>query len=249
MQEVHQSQGYGAEHAPGQWQDPRAQLHGNVEQFMGKVFGWMALAILVTAGVAGFISTSGPALELFYGYDPSTGMIMGSPMQWVLLFAPLGFVMFFGGRIPTMSSGAAKIWLMVYAALVGGMMSYAPMVYDVGSIGGVFVVTSAMFAVVSGFGYFTKKDLSGFGRFLMMAVTGIIIAWIASWFIPGLYFYVAVIGVLLFAGLAAYDTQRIKQHYMVNGGRGNLAVIGAMMLYASFMNMFIFLLHIFGGRD
>jgi FtsH-binding integral membrane protein len=83
----------------------------------------------------------------------------------------------------------------------------------------------------------------------MMALVGLIIAWVASFFIPGLYFYVAAIGVVLFAGLAAWDTQRIKQHYMMNGAQGNLAVIGAMMLYASFMNMFIFLLHIFGGRD
>ena len=248
MHEVHQSH-YEAEHAPGQWQDPRAQLHGDVQGFMAKVYGWMALAILVTAGVAGFVSTNTAALELFYGYDPNTGYLMGSPMQWVLLLAPMLMVMFTGGRIPTMAGGSAKIWLMIYAALVGGMMSYAPIAFDAGSIGGVFVVTSAMFATVSAFGFFTKKDLTGMGQFLMMALVGLLIAWVASFFIPGLYFWVAAIGVLLFAGLAAYDTQRIKQYYMVNGGQGNLAVIGAVMLYASFMNIFIFLLHLFGGRD
>jgi FtsH-binding integral membrane protein len=134
--------------------------------------------------------------------------------------------------------------------MIGVMLSPLPLIYAVGTLGGTFVATSAMFAGLAAFGYLTKRDLSGVGRFLMMAMWGLFAAWLVSIFIPGVYFWVSAIGIVIFAGLTAWDTQRIKQFYLESGARGNLAIVGALMLYTDFINMFLFLLRLFGGsRD
>ncbi len=239
----------GAQHAPGQWQDPRAQLHGNVEKFMGIVYGWMAAAVAVTALVVWGVVSSPKAIEIIYGFDMTTGTRTGGGIHMVLLFAPLVFVWIFGRRITSVGPGVAGGMLLLYAAMIGGAISYVPMIYDTGSIAGCFGVAAGMFVAMSAFGYFTKKDLSGVGRFLTMAAMGLMLAWVASLIWPQVYFWVAAIGVFIFAGLTAYDTQNIKQMYLVQGGRGNLAIVGALMLYVSLVNMFLFLLHLFGGRD
>lgn len=227
---------YGAQYAPV---DPRTQLAVGVGQFMAGVMGWMSAGVAITALIAWGLSMSADAMDLLYG----------SGLWWVAVFAPIPFVWIFASRLQSMSKPMALGMFFVYAAMIGVSLSYVPMIYDVGSIFGVFGVTSVMFGATALFGYVTKKDLSGWGRFLFMALIGLIVAWVVSFFIPGVYFYVAAIGVLIFAGLTAYDTQNIKQIYLVNGGQGNLAVYGALNLYINFINMFLFLLRLFGGRD
>ena len=242
-------QAHEAEFAPGQWKDPRAQLHGGVEKFMAGVYGWMAAAVLVTAGVVAMISQSAAALKFLYGINVYTQTMEPTAMRWVVLLAPVGFVMLLGNKMLRMGPAAGQAMLIIYAALIGGMLGYIPLVYDGGSIAGIFLVSAGMFAAMSAFGYFTKKDLTGLGQFLSMAVIGLIIAWVVSFIFPEVYFAMAAVGVLIFAGLTAYDTQNIKQIYMTQGGRGNLAIIGALQLYISLVNIFIFLLHLFGSRD
>lgn len=240
----------GAQYAPGQWQNPDAQLKGNVEKFMGIVYAWMGGAVAVTALTVLLINMSPSLVRTLWGFDVATGMQVAPPGPgYLLLFAPLPFVWIFGSRISGMQSTTAGILLMVYAALIGGAISYIGFAYNTGSIAGCLFVATAMFAAMSAFGYFTKKDLSGVGRFLMMAATGLFFAWLAHFIWPQIYFWVAAIGVFVFAGLTAYDTQNIKQMYLVHGGRGNLAIVGALSLYISLVNMFLFLLHLFGGRD
>ena len=231
----------GPQYAPGQaYVDPRAQLSAGVDKFMAGVMGWMAAGLGVTGAIAF-------ALSLFP--DLVLGIFM-SPIRWVVLLAPLAFVWILASRAHKMSPGKALGTFLVYAAINGIFFSFIPLFFSAASIFGVFAVTSVMFGATALFGYVTKKDLSGWGRFLFMALIGLIVAMIVSWFVPGMQLWINVLGVLIFAGLTAYDTQKIRQIYLVNGGAGNLAIVGALNLYLDFINIFIFLLHLFGGsRD
>jgi FtsH-binding integral membrane protein len=215
----------------------RAELNAGVERFMAGVFGWMALGVGVTAGVAAAIA-SVPDVMFF---------LFSTPLWWVVFLAPLPMAWYLGARIHTLSPRTAAAMFFVYAALIGVALSPIPYIYSAASITGIFLVSAIMFAGLAAFGYFTRIDLGVFGRFLTMALFGLLAAWLVSLFVPGVYWWVAAIGVFVFAGLTAWDTQMLKQMYLVQGSAGNLAILGALHLYMDFVNIFLFLLRLFGG--
>ena len=229
--------------APGMHAAQRPRLHAGVDQFMASVMGLMSLGLGVTAGVV-FL------LEQFFLANPDLLLtLFGGPLRWVVRLAPLAFVWFFGSRISELSTNSARITFFAFAALMGVSVSWIPFAYTGVTILSAFGVTAVTFGAMALFGYVTKKDMSGMGRFLFMSIIGLIVAGIASWFIPGLSLIVSAVGVLIFAALTAYDTQRIRQIYLVNGGASNLAVHGALELYLDFINIFLYLLRLFGSRD
>lgn len=225
------------------------RLHTGVAEFMNGVYAWMAAGIAVTAAVAFGISQSPDALQVFFDFQ--RGGFTG--LGWVAIFAPLGLVLIFGRRLMTMSRGSATAIFMVLSVCYGVMFSVVPLMFHVETIFKAFVSTMGMFGAMAAFGYFTKKDLSGIGQFLIMALFGIIIASIINGFFVQSHaasMGIDVLVVLVFAGLTAYDTQKVKQIYLVHGGVGNLAIVGALNLYLDFINIFWALLNLFGGsRD
>jgi FtsH-binding integral membrane protein len=177
-----------------------------------------------------------------------------SPLRWVIMLAPLGFVFFLSFRIQSMSVSAAQMMFWAFAAVMGASLSTIFLVFTGASIARVFFITAAAFASLSLYGYTTRKDLSGWGTFLFMGLIGILIAMLVNLFVQSsaLQFAVSVIGVLVFAGLTAYDTQRIKDMYFEVAGSAEMAaktaVMGALSLYLDFINMFTFLLQLFGTQ-
>ena len=179
--------------------------------------------------------------------------LFGSPLVWVIIFAPLALVFFLSFRISKMSVGAAQATFWIYAALVGVSLATIFVVYTATSITQVFFITAATFGAMSLWGYTTKRDLTGMGSFLFMGLIGIIIASIVNIFLgsSALAFAISVIGVLIFTGLTAYDTQKIKEMYTVNDDgtvAGRKAIMGALSLYLDFINLFLMLLRLFGDR-
>jgi FtsH-binding integral membrane protein len=238
--------------------------------YMLSVYNYMAAGIALTGVVAYVISswavTSDPSLAaqgtrgLLALRDgqfltPFGQAIYASPLRWVIMLAPLGFVFFLSWRIYKMSVSAAQISFWAFAAVMGLSLSSIFLIYTGQSIAQVFFVTAAAFGALSLYGYTTKKDLSGWGSFLFMGLVGIIIAAIVNIFLQSsaLQFAISVIGVLVFAGLTAYDTQQIKDgYYEVMGNATALtkgAIMGALRLYLDFINMFIMLLSLFGNRE
>lgn len=221
----------------------------------------IALTGVVAYGLLQFTTTTDPALAVA---RMSNGTLLtqlgatlyGSPLQYVLMFAPLAFVLFLSFRAHKMSVGAAQIAFWSFAAVMGMSLSSIFLVYTGQSIVQIFFVTAGAFAGLSVWGYTTKKDISGWGSFLIMGVIGIIIASIVNIFIlqsSAMQFAISVIGVLVFAGLTAYDTQRIKDNYLVlrddTAMVAKAAILGALSLYLDFINMFISMLHLFGSSD
>ena len=178
-----------------------------------------------------------------------------SPLRWVLMLAPLAFVFFLSFRVYQMSVGAAQLTFWLFAAVMGASLSTIFLVYTGASITRVFFITAAAFAGLSLWGYTTRRDLSGWGTFLFMGLIGIIIAALVNIFLQSsaMQFAISVIGVLVFAGLTAYDTQRIKDGYYEIAGNAELAaktaIMGALSLYLDFINMFTSLLYLFGDRE
>ncbi|MCY3879325.1 MAG: Bax inhibitor-1/YccA family protein [Rhodobacteraceae bacterium] len=214
---------------------------------MNKVYGLMSAAMLITGAVA-YLVGSTPAL--LYA-------IFSTPLQWVVMLAPLGVVFLLSARIHKMAQSTAQAVFWGFSGLMGLSISYIFAVYTGMSIAQTFLVTAIAFAGLSLYGYTTKKDLSGLGRFLIMGLIGVIVAMIVNIFLgsPAMTFAISVIGVLVFAGLTAYDTQNIKNTYlqMANSGNsewlGKAAIMGALSLYLNFLNMFLLLLHLFGQRE
>lgn len=210
--------------------------------YMIRVYNYMAMGLALT-GLAAFATmTSGLAPVLFVG-----------PMKWVVLLAPLAMVMFLSFRIQTLSVPAAQLAFWVYAALVGVSLTPIAFVYTGASIAKVFFITAAAFGSLSLYGYTTKRDLTGFGAFLFMGLIGLIIASLVNIFFmsSAVSFALSVVGVLVFTGLTAYDTQRIKNMYYQSSDSvsiGRMAVMGALTLYLDFINMFMSLLRLFGDR-
>jgi FtsH-binding integral membrane protein len=233
------------QYAPGPSGDPRAQLASGVDQFMTRVNTWMAAGVGIT-GLVAFVISLNEALVF---------TLLATPLKWVVFLAPLAFVWIFASRVHTMKPSTAVGLFLTYAALNGVSFSAIFIVYSLGSIATVFAITTVMYGSLALWGFATKRDLSAWGKFLFMGLIGLIISGLFFMFVPGMmgstaYLIYNVIGVLLFAGLTAYDTQKIKQLYLVNGGAGNLAILGALELYLDFINLFLFLLRLFGGsRD
>jgi hypothetical protein len=224
-----------------------AQIDEGLRAHMNKVYGLMSVAMLVTGGVAWAVGTN----------ETMLATIFGSPLKWVVMFAPLVMVFAFGALISRLSVAAAQLFFYVYAAAVGLSLSFIFAVYTGTSIAQTFLVTAIAFAGLSLYGYTTKKDLSAMGSFLIMGLIGLIVASVVNIFLASsaLAFAISAIGVLIFAGLTAYDTQSIKNTYIahaMNGDQewlGKAAIMGALNLYLDFINMFMFLLQFLGNRD
>ncbi|TIY01941.1 MAG: Bax inhibitor-1/YccA family protein, partial [Mesorhizobium sp.] len=179
--------------------------------------------------------------------------IFGSPLKWLVIFAPLAAVLFLSFRVQSMSVSAAQTTFWVYAGLVGLSLSSIFLVYTTASISQTFFATAAAFGALSLYGYTTKRDLTAFGSFLVMGVFGLIIAMVINIFLQSsaLSFAVSALGVLIFSGLTAYDTQKIKEMYFEGDATdvaGRKAIMGALTLYLDFINLFMFLLQFMGDR-
>ncbi len=238
------AENYKPRHAPYSVAADRADIDAGLRAYMLQVYNYMASALLLTGIVAMAVSQSQSMMAAIYG----------TPLQWVVMLAPLGLVMFLSFRIHKMSVVAAQTSFWVYAALVGLSISYIFMIYTSASIARVFFITAGAFGGLSLYGYTTKRSLSGMGSFLMMGLIGLIIAMVVNWFLqsPALMYGISIIGVLIFAGLTAYDTQQIKEMYYEADSReiaAKKSIMGALRLYLDFLNMFLMLLHLFGNRD
>ena len=231
--------------------------------YMLQVYNYMGLGLLITGLAAYFIYTlavtsdpSAAAAQVRSGvYLTSLGYALYvSPLKWVVILAPLAMVLLLGFRVHRMSVGAAQTTFWIYAALVGLSLSSIFMVYTSTSIARTFFITAASFGALSLYGYTTRRDLSAMGSFLIMGLFGIILAMLVNLFLQSsaLQFAVSVIGVLVFSGLTAYDTQRIKEMYFEGDDAtvaGRKAIMGALSLYLDFLNLFTFLLQFLGNRE
>jgi len=221
-----------------------AEYDEGLRAYMLRVYNYMASALCIT-GVVALVASQIPQLM---------AVIHGSFLGLIVTFAPLGIVMYLSKRLHTMSIGKAQTWFWAFAAIMGLSLSYIFLIYTGISIVRTLFVTAASFASLSLYGYTTKRSLTGMGSFLLMGLVGIIIASIVNMFMhsSGLAFAISAIGVLIFAGLTAYDTQRIKDTYFQLGGNegavGHAAIRGALSLYLDFINLFIMLLHFMGDR-
>jgi len=208
---------------------------------MIRVYNYMAAGVALTGVVAYFTNQQfGQALY-------------GSPLMYVLIFAPLALVFFLSFRIESLSASTARALFFVYAALLGASLSMIFRVYTDASITRVFFISAASFGALSLYGYTTQRDLSAIGSFLVMGLIGLIIAMLVNLFLKstGLDFVISAAGVLIFAGLTAWDTQKIKEMYdpMEDGTLvGRKAVMGALTLYLDFINLFLFMLRFLGDR-
>ncbi|MFN6924492.1 MULTISPECIES: Bax inhibitor-1/YccA family protein [Tabrizicola] len=231
----------------------RAQIDEGLRAHMNKVYGLMSVAMLVTAGVAWSVGTSDALLSIFR--DPIT--LRPNILGWVIMFAPLVMVFAFGALINRLSAAAAQLFFYSFAAVMGLSLAWIFKVFTGVSIAQTFLITAIAFAGLSLYGYVTKRDLSGFGTFLMMGLIGLLVAMIVNIFLASsaLAFAISVIGVLIFAGLTAYDTQNIKNTYIQHAMAmdqewlGKAAIMGALNLYLDFINLFMFLLQFLGNRE
>jgi FtsH-binding integral membrane protein len=182
------------------------------------------------------------------------GLLYNSPLKWVIMLAPIGFVFLFAARVHKMSMASAQATFWAFAAVMGLSLSSIFLVYTGASVTRVFFITSATFAATALFGYTTKRDLSKFGTFLIMGLIGIVIASLVNIFLESsaLQFAISVIGVLVFTGLTAYDTQRIKEEYnemYAPDDLGRMAIMGALSLYLNFINLFTMLMQLLGNKN
>ena len=227
-----------------------------LRSYMLKVYNFMASGVLLT----GFIALG---LFKFSVITDQSGNITGltslgsaiytSALMWVIALAPLGIVFYMSFGINKMSAGRAQTVFWIYAALMGASLSSIFLQYTGASISRVFFITAGTFGVMSLYGYTTKRDLTGWGSFLLMGLIGILIASLVNIFLksPAVYWAVSVLGVLIFVGLTAYDTQKIKNMYFESDSSeisSKKAVMGALTLYLDFINLFIMLLRLFGQR-
>ncbi len=221
----------------------RADIDEGLRAFMLKVYNYMCLGLGVTGAVALFTASSGTMLAAIYG----------TPLQWLVMLSPLAFILILSFGINRLSPGACQALFWAFAAVMGLSMASIFLVFTGSSIARVFFVTAAAFGGLSLYGYTTRKNLSGMGSFLIMGLIGILLAMLVNIFLESsaLQFAISVIGVLVFAGLTAYDTQRIKLSYYAADGTAvaeKKAIYGALSLYLHFINMFYFLLMLFGGN-
>ena len=226
-----------------------------LRQYMLKVYNWMTLGLALTGAVA-FAVISVPGLKEIFFTEIRTVRGVFTQLTvpgWIALFAPLALVFFFSFRIHAMRAATAQTLFWVYAGLMGLSLAPVVYVYTASSVAMVFFITAATFGAMSLWGYTTKRDLTGMGHFLMMGVIGILIAMVVNIFLKssGLQFAISILGVLIFVGLTAYDTQKIKESYDVNDDGETMSkkgIMGALQLYLDFINIFMFLLQLLGAR-
>ena len=235
--------------------DRALAIDAGLRAHMIRVYNYMAGAVALTGVVAWLTfsmattTTATGALAL----TPLGQALFGSPLMWVLVLAPLALVFFISFRIDRLQAGTAWTLFMVYAGLLGISLATIFLVYTNASITRVFFISAASFGALSLYGYTTQRNLSAIGSFLIMGLIGVIIAMLVNLFLQSsaLHFIISVVGVLVFAGLTAWDTQKIKEMYDVNDDgtvSGRKAVMGALTLYLDFINLFLMLLRLFGDR-
>ncbi|MFD1333779.1 Bax inhibitor-1/YccA family protein [Methylopila musalis] len=234
----------------------QAVVDQGLRSYMLSVYNYMSLGLAITgfAAIGAFMLAvtqgAGGQRELTqFGY-----LLFTSPLKWVVMLAPLGMVFFLSARLHAMSVTGGQIAFYVFAGLMGLSLSSIFLVYTGASIARVFFITAAAFGALSLYGYTTKRSLSGMGTFLMMGLFGIVIASLVNLFIGSsvVQFVVSVVGVLVFSGLTAYDTQRLKEEYYAGDDytvMGRKAIMGALSLYLNFINLFTMLLSLFGNRE
>jgi len=235
------------------------EIDAGLRAYMLKVYNYMASGVFLTGVVSLLLFKLSGGYEIQVTQMGITGLtnigsaIYSSPLAWVIMLAPLGIVFYMSFGIRKMSYAKAQGTFWIFAALMGASLSSIFLVYTGQSITRVFFITAGTFGAMSIYGYTTKRDLTKLGSFLMMGLIGIIIASVVNIFMksPMMYFVISILGVLIFVGLTAYDTQKIKNMYMVSDSgevAGKKAVMGALTLYLDFINLFIMLLRIFGQR-
>ena len=236
-------------------QKAAAEIDQGLRAYMIGVYNYMTLGLGITGLVAlgtnmlAVTSTATGKLAL----TPFGQSIYLSPLRWVIVLAPLGFVMFLGAKANSISAATARTLFFIFAALVGLSMSFLLMVYTGGSVAQIFFVTAAAFGGLSLYGYTTRRNLSAMGSFLVMGVWGLVIAGVVNLFLhsSSLQFGLSILAVLIFSGLTAYDTQAIKDQYFESDGwevTQKKSIFGALMLYLDFINMFQSLLYLFGQQ-
>jgi uncharacterized protein len=234
----------------------RAAVDAGLRAHMIRVYNYMAIGVALTGIVAWLTFTAavdqtGAGLVL----TPLGQTLFNGPVMWLLILAPLGMVMVLSFGINRLAAGTAMMLFFLYAALLGLSMATIFLAYTGTSITRVFFISAASFGALSLYGYTTQRDLSPIGSFLMMGVIGLIIASLVSIFLASsaLQFAISALGVLIFAGLTAYDTQKLKEMYIYGDYDGEAAakasILGALTLYLDFINMFQFLLALFGNRN
>ena len=221
-----------------------------LKAYMNKVYSFMAVGLALTGVIAHLTSTM--AFDFRTNTMTAFGnAIYGSPLAFIIMLAPLGFIIALNMGIAKMKESTVQILFWAFAAVMGLSLSSIFIQYTGESVARVFFISAGAFGALSLYGYTTKKDLTGWGSFLFIGLIGILIASIVNIFVASsaLQFGISVIGVLVFAGLTAYDTQRIKAMYFDNSGQeGKKAIMGALTLYLDFINLFIMLIQLFGQR-
>ena len=211
--------------------------------FLRSVYGWMCLGLAITALTAGIVASS-PGVVI--------AIARNGVLFWGLAIAQLGIVLVLSGRVQTLAASTAAALFVVYSMLTGVTLSFILFLYTGESIASTFVVTAGMFGALAAFGTVTRRSLAGWGQFLFMGLIGVVLASIVGlfWQNDGFQFVTAFIGVIVFTGLAAYDAQRLKAMALAtpDGQAGSYAIVGALALYLDFVNLFLFLLRLFGGR-
>lgn len=221
-----------------------AGIDQGLRAYMLGVYNYMAAGLAIT-GLVAFITSQTPVLM---------NAVYGTPLAWVVMLAPLGLVLFLSFGINRMSAATAQMTFWVFSGLMGLSLAYIFVVYTGTSIARVFFITTSMFAGMSIYGYTTKRDLSGIGSFLIMGLIGLIVASIVNLFVAStaLHWALSVIGVLIFVGLTAYDTQKIRMMYYEADDASvatKKSIMGALTLYLDFINLFLFLLRFLGNRE
>jgi FtsH-binding integral membrane protein len=221
-----------------------------IRSFMARVFTWMTVALVITAATAYLFAAN----EVLFGllFDPTTGSM--NTLGWIVMFAPLGFVLLMSFGFQKLPAPVMMLLFIAFAVLMGMSLSFIFFAYTLGSIYVTFAITAGVFGLMAILGYTTRIDLTRFGSIMMIGLFGIIIASVVNWFIGSetIDFIVSIVGVLVFTGLTAYDVQKLKR-IGVGTGMGDasttkLAIYGALSLYLDFINIFLFLLRLFGSR-
>jgi len=237
-----------------------AIIDQGLRAYMLKVYNYMASGVLLTGIISLIVFKFSGGMNITLGPTGFTGLtnpfgelLFNSGFKWLVMLAPLGIVIYLSFGIAKMSASKAQSTFWVFAALMGASLASIFIIYTQMSIARVFFITSGTFGAMSIYGYTTKRDLTKLGSFLMMGLFGIIIASVVNMFLKSsmMHFVISILGVLIFVGLTAYDTQKIKNMYLVSDSgelMGKKAVMGALTLYLDFINLFIMLLRLFGQR-
>jgi FtsH-binding integral membrane protein len=218
-------------------------LAARITAFLGRVYAWMFLGLLVTAAVALAVASSTQLIE---------ALIFNRLVLWILILGQLGLVIYLSARVNKMAPATAGLLFVLYSVTVGITTSVIFLAYTATSLFSTFVVTGGMFGALALFGTFTKRSFAGVGQFMFMGLIGLIIAMVVNLFVLSsvVDFVISVVGVIVFTGLTAWDAQRLKQMAVAlpDGRTGSYAVVGALSLYLDFINLFFFLLRFMGGR-